>query len=432
MKFTTFLSQIFPNRLSYENIKRNIFLSNLFSHSVLLVVSNIWPLALFPFLTNKLGVSSFGIYGLVLAYLAIADLIIGFAFRLTATDLLAKNSADHFYIGKLLIAVFSIKFLLFVCLTSLFLGLVKTGLVSMPKGVSVWLLMPFLLGSACSGFWIYHALQKVNRYTYFEIFFRTLFFFLTLYFVSSSADLPWALGFHAASYFLISATSLFWVLRHIDFHFVRPEFHFFKTVFLHSFIIFLSQLPVALYSSINAIFLGKFGDSTSLGLFVICEKLYRLLGSVSVPINKTAFPRLSELSKIADKEFWPYLKKIVVLLLILYAAISLLLNVFSFQILSFFVQEDKLVQRASSLLFIFSFSLPIFALNSLGTYVIVARGLKTKLLWINIFAGLANLIALWPAYNLAGLIGIGWLIFVVNSFIFFSYFWAIAQSREPG
>ena len=88
--------------------RKRIF-NNFISLSVVQGLSIFFPLIIFPYLLQILGVEGFGVFTLIQTVIMYADLLVSFGFGLTATKHIAKNISDKEKTNNIITSVYFIK-----------------------------------------------------------------------------------------------------------------------------------------------------------------------------------------------------------------------------------------------------------------------------------------------------------------------------------
>jgi len=183
--------------------------------------------------------------------------------------------------------------------------------------------------------------------------------------------------------------------------------------FQNSWHVFLSQIAVHFYTTINIFVLGLLTDNETVGYYSLAYKVFGAIKGLLAPVNKAIFPFLSK-KYVKDKgAYYKLIKKISSVYVLVLSGLSLLTYLFSSQIIELI--SGKIMVPASELLEIFSYSM-FFAIGAFFSLLLVIKSKNKDLSKITFQSMILNLILLYPAIYWFGIYGLAYHFLIVQVF----------------
>lgn len=258
---------------------------------VVQVANYLVPLLLLPFLTRQLGMAAFGTVAVVLAAIQLAFVITDYGFSLSATLDVSLHRDDRGYLNRKIGAVFAAKGMLLAALLALF-GLAL--LLHEPlRAYRPFFVAAFLgvIGQAFQPLWLFQGLERMRQLAVYLVASKLLYAGLVLALVRGPEDALaviycWGvaqvagallgLGFMGAQGFGASVPTWAGVIEEL-----RGGAGF-----------FLSRLAVAVYTSVNSLFLGTQG-TVGVAAYAVCEQVYKAGQNVTAPLTTALYPYMA-------------------------------------------------------------------------------------------------------------------------------------------
>ena len=173
--------------------QRKRIVSNFISLSIVQGFSILFPLLVFPFLLQKLGVEGFGIFTLIQTVIMYADLLVSFGFGLSATKAITKNNNNLQQTNNIITSVFFIKILLF--LIPFISFLILSFFIPFLKDYFSYLLFAalYVAGNILFPDWYFQGIQKMRFITIVIFISKCLSFLLIIFFVKNTEDIGLAI-----------------------------------------------------------------------------------------------------------------------------------------------------------------------------------------------------------------------------------------------
>ncbi len=231
--------------------------------------------------------------------------------------------------------------------------------------------------------WLFQGLQRMAYVTVVVLFSRLIYLFLVFNYVNEKSDLLMLCLLNALSYFLFSFSLLFIIILKFKIHLVRVSLSHIGHSLISGFNIFLSNIMVNFYFTINFFFLKYFHGNDAVGIYGTAFKFFEVILRSASPINLAIFPYLS---KFQDKLVLlkEQVKRLERYLLLLYISLSVLIILVATLIKYYWINNDlyTVPLNVFILLNLFTFTSPfgqyytqLFAILDAGRNLLVITSL---------------------------------------------------------
>ena len=282
------------------------------------------PLVTLPYLLIVLSSDEFGKYSFAFAAAQFFILFVDFGFNLSATKKIAENFSSKEIIKDIYWNITIIKMTLFifaliVAFISIFLF---DKLYLYREGILISMVM--VIGTAIFPIWWFQGLNKMKELSVINIISKILTYPLIFVFVKKSTDSNLAIFFQSLTFFIAGFLSMIYIYKTHKSYFSEIRFGSWKTYMdeiKDSWLIFLSNSSISLYTNSLTLLLGFFSTTYSVGLFSAMERIVRVICfGVLGPVNQACFPVIARL-KIDD---FDKAKKIFKIILITVCALMII------------------------------------------------------------------------------------------------------------
>lgn len=346
-------------------------------------------------MTRTLGIANYGFYQLIMSVMAYFTIIVGYGFRFTGTDKIAKNIEQPEKLTQLFWStIFTKLALISVCFASLCL----IALVVPQVGSKfVFFLAGFMIifGNLLLPDFYFLGVQKMKYVTLATTIGKIIFAILIFTLVKTREDVFFAILSNGIGTVIIGLIGFYFGLKHIRFELKIPSFEMIWTELKEGFYFFFSQLSVSFYSTINVILLGAFTNNTTVGYYSITEKIFKSISAlVSTPINLAVFPRLSKLYTEDKQAFKLRVKQLMTFLMVVFVFLAILLFLFAQPIVNFLIKDPQEgeIEMLVKLVKIVSIALMFNPFAAFFTQQFIIKDRQKTLLKIILFLGLINII----------------------------------------
>ena len=389
--------------------KRKVFLENFFSLSVLQFVSNALPIITIPYLTRTMGLEGFGIYVFIQALINFLDILVSYGFRVSATDEIAKNSENPVAVSRIFWTVIFTKICLLVCAILLLL----IGIVFIPvfsnNSYLIFLGIPLLLGNLLFPVWLFQGLQNMKFITILHLVSKSFFIVTIFLFVKDSSDIGTAILLHASGVLVAGFLSLLVAIREFDLKYYAPNLKEITSQLRNGRDIFFAQLMVSFYTTINIIVLGLFHPGAIVAAYVLGDKVFRLVGSLSAPFNRAIFPFLSAQYTQDKTNYLVIARKSIIALFLVFSVFGVAVYFLAQWIILVLAGGDIQKSDSETILKILAIAIPFFVVTAASTYHLVTQEKSSLLLKILVFSAVVNVILIFPVSFLYEALGVAYL-----------------------
>ena len=303
--------------------RKRIF-NNFISLSVVQGLSIFFPLIIFPYLLQILGVEGFGVFTLLQTVIMYADLLVSFGFGLTATKHIAKNISDKEKTNNIITSVYFIKIILF--LIPLILFLIAALFIPYLRNHFVLILIScmYVLGNLLFPDWYFQGIQKMRNITIVAFVSKCISLLLIILFVKHRTDVGYAIMAISVGNFIAGLVGFFILIKSISIKIKLAPRRYILSFFKESGYVFSSIILVPLYSSVNIFILRAFTNPLMVGYYAIAEKIFSAVSMLTSIANRTFYPHLSQLYSKSVEAYKKNVQKISLLFLLSFAFLGLM------------------------------------------------------------------------------------------------------------
>lgn len=281
-----------------RNERRNKMSKSLTQNAILnvikTVVSLVFPIVTYPYITRVLGVENLGKFNFAGSIVGYLSLLAGFGITSYAVREGARFKSSPAGMRDFAQQVFSINLL-----TTLMAYLAMAGILLFSPSMSHYSVLIMIqsigvLGSVIGAEWINTVYEDFTYITIRTIAFKILAFVLILVFVRSEQDLYIYALIDVASTFGASVCNFIHCRRYVK---LKPT----KNMKLHThikplFAFLCSHLTLSIYVNSDQTMLGIMCGDYNVGLYSISVKLYSVIKNIIASILSVILPRICSLS----------------------------------------------------------------------------------------------------------------------------------------
>jgi len=393
------------------NAQSKTILSNMVALFTLQGLQYLIPLILLPYLVHTLGIEYFGLLAFSTATIAFFRSTVSYGFDFTGTKQIALKKENKEAITNILSSILTVKLIL-VGLTFIILMLMIFTIDKISIEATVFL-YTFLvvIGDAIFPTWFFQGVEKMKLITIFRTVQRSIALILILTFVNSQEDyllVPLIDGILAI---LAGLVSLLYIRKSFKVPFKIPSKKSIMFQLNNSWHLFLSQIAVHFYTTMNVFVLGLMANNTIVGYYALAYKLFSVIQELFSPFTKAIFPFLSKKYLNSKESYYKLVKKISLWYLLALGLVSLIVYLFSYEIVN--LVSGKPIEETASLLKIFAISL-LFAIGPLYSLLLIIKSENKKLSIITFRCMILNSILLYPSIHYFGIVGLSYHFLIVQ------------------
>lgn len=348
------------------------------------------PLLLIPYLVRTLGLEIFGTWMFAMAFVIFARICVNYGFDLTATRQVAASSQEHRSdLSALLVDIVTARLFLWIaCLVAL----IVLSLVIEPVSDIRWLLLAaslILVGEALFPVWLFQGLEKMGVITQLRLGAKVVNLLLVVLLVKRPEDVLLIPLIEAGVIFLSSIAALFIAHRSFGIVVVRPRLARVRAQFHDGGAIFVANLAVQFYTTVNLIVLGFIIGPIAVAAYSIAEKIYSALRGLLGPFVQATFPVLTRMHDRSQADFFEIYSTVIRSLVIILCIVGVILFLAAPSLIHLVTgSRDEVAIDALS---VFAVAFP-FALGSFLAPMLVVRKFNAALMRITIVGGVIGLL----------------------------------------
>lgn len=254
----------------------------------------LFPLITLPYLIRMLGSDSFGIYAMILAGIQYVNIIVDFGFNFTATKLISIYKNNENEKNKIFTATIIIKFILFcLCLSVLLL----LSLVLEQGKYIQYIIIGFIavIGNMLLPVWFFQGIERMSKIALFSTLSKLsslLFIFFT---VKSPDDVGLAIASYSLGLLFTGLLSVYVIFHYKYVKFTKVSLKFIIKLAKDSVDMFISNITVSFYTTLNTILVGAIAGPATAGYFSAADKLRIAVQGLLTPLQQAIFPRVTSL-----------------------------------------------------------------------------------------------------------------------------------------
>ncbi len=400
-----------------EKQDKKRLISNFLSLMSLQGVNYILPLLTFPYLVRVLGVDNFGLLAFATAFIAYFNIITSYGFDLTATKEVSIHRDNHDKLVEIYSSVMMIKFALII-LSFIVMCVIVFSFERLSKDWEIYFLsFGVVVGQALFPVWLFQGLERMRYITYINILAKTIFTAAIFIFVHDQQDYFWVPLLTSAGYIIAGGYSLWIVNKIVGLKFKlqsKGKVLFYLNDGWH---IFISQIYVGLYTTINILILGLFTNNTIVGYYAISEKIITAVGGMFAPVNQVLFPYLTSLHHKQKDLFTIIIRKVAMIFIAISIFLVGMMQLFSTEIIT--LVSGNYNHHIYEIYKIFVFTIITMPFGAYFTNLMVIKNLQKELqsLLKNIF--LLNLVSAPITIYTFGAIGLAYSVLILQVYVIF-------------
>lgn len=319
---------------------------------------------LVAYLVRVLGEINYGIYTWTDSVIQYFLVFINFGFNVYAAKYIVDNKESKSKLNKIISSIFIIKMMLF--FASFFILFLLSHLnVFLPFREYLFLLLLIGIGDVFFPIWYFQGIEKLNIATYITVFSRLLLVLGTFFLVTSTNDLNVYILVMVSSNVIMGLLGYATLVRHYNFSFIWVGFNMIKRFFREAHMFFLGGFLSLTFNFLSIFLIGIYytmdyvtGFDVALKIVLVCIVPFDML-------QQAVFPTIS---RNKNKKV---LKKLIIISIFVGLIFTLVLNVFSHELLTLFGGDG--MDSYNDVLKTLSPIPPIVALSfMLGTCTLVA------------------------------------------------------------
>ena len=315
-----------------DHVKRII--KNFFSLSGLQIANYVFPFITLPYIVRVIGPEKYGTLNFAQALLGYLNLLIMYAYDLSATREISTHRYDNRQVSKIFFTVISARLFLFCVSSLIFCGLV----VGIPKVRNEFILYLYVflanLGVALFPTWFYQGMERLSKVAVYNFCIKLIFTLAVFILVRNEHDYAMIPLSTCIGQIFIGVWALYDAMKIGQLNFVRIYFRDVIQSLQRGLKLFLSNVVINLYTTSNTVILGFLATELSVGYFTAASKLMLMVNAIFLsPLSQTMYPVFGKTFHDDKDRGERLLEKILVVVTCVTFGLSLGFFLFSKQIL---------------------------------------------------------------------------------------------------
>ena len=312
----------------FSNEKYQKMIKNFSYLSIINIVNKILPLIVVPYIVRTIEVEKYGIIAFALALVSYFILITKYSFDLTAVKLISKNRDDHKSISRHFWVTVSTKLLLSV-LCLVFFSLI---VFSIDRFNAEWKVFFFtfmmVVAEALMPLWFFRGIEEMKYIAIFNIIAKLMYAIGVFLFIHEPKEYFLIPLLNSTSLLFMSLYALYFAVKKFDIDLIIPSKEDIIYELKEGKDIFLSNISVSFYTTINTVLLGFLSTYTVVGIYSLAFSIFSAYNSVIKTYTAVIYPHLA---RYIDnmKQLYTQARKFFRLYLIILFVASMLLFFFS-------------------------------------------------------------------------------------------------------
>lgn len=367
------------------------------------------PLITFPYLIRVLGIEFFGLVTFIQSTIIYFNSFTAYGFKLTGTDLIAKNVDNKEKLDRLFSAIIGTKLLLFV-LSFVIIVLMCLTIDRFGEEFYLFLIASFFIfGNLLFPEWFFQGVQEMKFIATFNVVAKLIFTILIFIIIRDAEDYPLVIILNSLSFMIGGIFSFCFAIYKFKIKINIPSISEIVFQIKNGFYVFVSSFSVQLYTTANFIVLGILLGDIAVGIYSIGYKIFSPIAGLSAPFNRSIFPKLSQMYKKGNKDGEEYRSFAI-------RSLKFILPIFALGAIIVFIAAPLLIKIVSGdtegseqsvvVLRILSIAIVFFPLGPFFTQLLVIQGLKKELLKVIFTVGIINAVLLYPVITNFGVVGL--------------------------
>lgn len=254
----------------------------------------LFPLLTLPYLMRVLGAENFGIVAMVQAWIQYIIIFVDYGFNFSATLLISVNKNKQSKIDSIYTAVTAAKFILLLIVSCFF------SLYVMINGTSVYshlilLGMISVIGTVLFPIWLFQGIEKMQGIAICTTIAKCVSLLLIFLLVKTPDDMNMAVISQSSGMFVSGILACIFIKKQKLARLTKVSIQEIYLVLSKGFDLFVSNITISFYTTLNILIIGYFGGPTLAGYFSAADKIRTAAQGLMSPVQQAMFPRVSSL-----------------------------------------------------------------------------------------------------------------------------------------
>lgn len=241
-----------------------------------------------------LGAENFGVVAMVQAWIQYIIIFVDYGFNFSATLLISVNKNKQSKIDSIYTAVTAAKLVLLLivsCIFSLYVIINGTNVYSH----LILLGMISVVGTVLFPVWLFQGIEKMQGIAICTTIAKCVSLLLIFLLVKTPEDMNMAVISQSSGMFLSGILACFFIKKQKLAKLTKISVQEIYVVLSKGFDLFVSNITISFYTTLNILIIGYFGGPTLAGYFSAADKIRTAAQGLMSPVQQAMFPRVSSL-----------------------------------------------------------------------------------------------------------------------------------------
>ena len=254
----------------------------------------LFPLLTLPYLMRVLGAENFGVVAMVQAWIQYFIIFVDYGFNFSATLLISVNKNKQSKINSIYTAVTAAKLLLLLVVSCIF------SLYVMINGSDIYshlilLGMISVIGTVIFPVWLFQGIEKMQGIAICTTIAKCISLLLIFLLVKTSDDMNMAVISQSSGMFVSGILACIFIKKQKLAKLTKVSMQEIYLVLSNGFDLFVSNITISFYTTLNILIIGYFGGPALAGYFSAADKIRTAAQGLMSPVQQAMFPRVSSL-----------------------------------------------------------------------------------------------------------------------------------------
>lgn len=318
-------------KLINKIIKSNIFTNGLWMYA-LQIFNTIIPLLTLPYVTRVLGTSNYGVFSIALNFFGYLQVIVEYGFGMSVTRRISLSNKDSYTVNKSFSTVLGSRlFLTLVCFifTLIYCAM---NIKDITQCLCLGIMIIGIFGICMQQNYLFQGMLDMKYISLVNIISRIISIILIFTFVKTDKDILLYSLLYSISPFFSGVIGLLIARKRYNIKFVKITLSDIFNEIKDGFYVFSTQLSSKIFGAIGITFLGFFASNAEVGMYSAVQKIPSILILGWAPISQVLYPLSSKKMQKSFSNGIKFVKKVRLVVLPLFIFVSILLCLFSKQI----------------------------------------------------------------------------------------------------
>lgn len=241
-----------------------------------------------------LGAENFGVVAMVQAWIQYIIIFVDYGFNFSATLLISVNKNKQTKIDSIYTAVTAAKLILLLVVSFIFC------LYVMINGSSIYSHLIILglisvIGTVLFPVWLFQGIEKMQGIAICTTIAKCVSLLLIFLLVKTPDDMNMAVISQSSGMFVSGILACIFIKKQKLAKFTKVSIQEIYLVLSKGFDLFVSNITISFYTTLNILIIGYFGGPTLAGYFSAADKIRTAAQGLMSPVQQAMFPRVSSL-----------------------------------------------------------------------------------------------------------------------------------------